>query len=210
MNYLAHLYFADNTQLSLLGNLMGDFVKGKSYNSFHPEIVKGIKLHRLIDKYTDSHLIVRQSKNRISNERRRFSGVLIDIFYDHFLAKNWTKFSDTDFFNHVHDWYKKLNSDIDCEIPENMKRITKIMHEEDWLSSYKTVGGIGSVLNRISLRVRFQNNLTGGEEELLANYQYLEDDFYEFFPQLKHYVNNMGLSESLKPKRHENSTTCCY
>ena len=171
---------------------MGDFVKGKAFDSFHPEIVRGIKLHRLIDKFTDNHSVVMQSKNRISSKRKRFAGVLIDIFYDHFLAKNWTRFSNTDFCNHIHDWYQKLNSVIDYEIPENMKKVAKKMHKEDWLSSYKTVDGIDNVLNRISLRVRFKNNLNGSVEELLANYHNLEKDFYEFFPQLRQYVDNLN------------------
>ncbi len=94
MNYLAHFFLAENTPESLLGNLLGDFVKGSAVNLYPQEIIKGIYLHRKVDSYTDSHAIVRSSKSLVCSQRRRFAGVLIDVFYDHFLAKNWREYSE--------------------------------------------------------------------------------------------------------------------
>ncbi|VAW70149.1 Acyl carrier protein phosphodiesterase [hydrothermal vent metagenome] len=89
MNYLAHLFLSEKSQDALLGNLMGDFIKGNTFEGLTKDAIHGIKLHRGVDKYTDSHSDVAQSKKRISPERRRYAGILIDVFYDHFLVKHW-------------------------------------------------------------------------------------------------------------------------
>src|SRR6476469_1163611 len=94
MNYLAHLYLADNSPESILGNLLGDFVKCQAAFNIYPiAIKKGIQLHRQVDAYTDSHAVVRESKKLISNINKRYAGIIIDVFYDHFLAKNWLTYS---------------------------------------------------------------------------------------------------------------------
>src|SRR6476661_6124760 len=118
MNYLAHLFLSEGTPESLIGNLLGDFVKGTPVNLYPEEIRKGIDLHRKVDSYTDSHAIVRSSKSLVCADRRRFAGVLIDVFYDHFLAKNWLEYSEIplrDFSRHV---YKILQDNRDI-LPES-------------------------------------------------------------------------------------------
>ena len=87
MNYLAHLYFANKTKTSLLGSILADFMKGNAHKAFDSDVIEGIRLHRQIDKFTDTHATVKLSKSRISISRRRFSGILTDIFYDHFFSK---------------------------------------------------------------------------------------------------------------------------
>lgn len=190
MNYLAHLYFSGNTQLSLLGNLMGDFVKGPSHSYTDHEIVTGIELHRRIDKFTDHHEVVKKSKNRISTERRRYAGIMVDVFYDHFLAKHWEHYSDHDFKRQIEFWYLKLGADSKVELPGRMQHALKKMTEEDWLSTYRTREGIADTIDRISRRIRFKNNLAGGGSELVENYRDLEQDFHDFFPQLICYVES--------------------
>ena len=108
MNYLAHLFLSEGTPESLIGNLLGDFVKGTAVNLYSEEIRKGIDLHRKVDSYTDSHAIVRSSKSLVSSHRRRFAGVLIDVFYDHFLVKNWLEYSEIPVPDFSLDVYKLL------------------------------------------------------------------------------------------------------
>lgn len=90
MNYLAHLYLAEDSAESILGNLLRDFLKGWNADSYCEVIQKGIQLHKKVDRYTDTHFIVHQSKTLISSQNKRYSGIIVDVFYDHFLAKNWS------------------------------------------------------------------------------------------------------------------------
>ncbi len=193
MNYLAHLFFAKNTQFSLLGNLMGDFVKGDVTGLYNTEIIDGILQHRLIDKYTDTHHIVKISKNRISKQRKRFSGILIiDIFYDHFLSVHWQKYSNENYNDTINYWYKNLNMPTAIDIPKNLQLAIQNMTQHNLLESYLTLDGIEQSVNRVSNRIRFKNNMNGGIEELTNNYKYLEKDFLIFFPQLIQYVREIN------------------
>ena len=187
MNYLAHLFLSDGTPESLIGNLLGDFVKGSIEDIYSAEIIKGIYLHRKIDSYTDSHPIFRSSKKLISVDRRRFSGIMIDVFYDHFLAKNWSNYSSItldDFANRVYQVlqeHKKI-------LPNRLKRILPDMIAYDWLASYKETTAIDRAINGLSYRIKRKNNLFGGVEELFLNYQQLQADFSLFFPELIDYT----------------------
>ena len=191
MNYLAHCYFSEASQKSLLGNLMGDFVKGKAQVYHDPEISQGIALHRA--KYTDSHPVVKRSKSRITVIRRRFSGIMVDVFYDHFLARNWVMYSDADFENQVSNWYRQLNLAMAINPPDRLLTVIKLMSAEDWLGSYINTDAISKTIDRISRRIRFPNTMHGGGVELLDNYASLENDFNEFFPELIHYVEEIKL-----------------
>ncbi|MBV6622152.1 MAG: DUF479 domain-containing protein [Rivularia sp. (in: Bacteria)] len=186
MNYLAHLFLSDGTPNSLIGNLLGDFVKGSIENIYTPEIIKGIYLHRKIDIFTDSHPIFRASKRLIGLSRRRFSGIMIDVFYDHFLAKHWLNYSNIsldDFANRVYQVLQE-NQNI---LPERLKSILPNMIAYNWLASYQETSAIDRAINGISYRIKRENNLLGGVEELLLNYQQLQTDFLMFFPELIDY-----------------------
>ena len=196
MNFIAHLYFADDTPDSLLGSLLADFVKGNSYQAFNAEIMAGIKLHRMIDKYTDFHPTVKLSKRRISKKRRRFAGVLTDIFYDHFLAKNWSRFSDTRFSWQIGRWCQGIQAASRAGIPEGFKLMLDRITLKDLLNSYRTINGIGQAVDRLSDRVRFKNSLFGGGEELVNCYHLLDKDFNHFFPQLTEYVEKIKTSKN--------------
>lgn len=186
MNYLAHLFLSDGTPESLIGNLLGDFVKGSIENIYPQQIIKGIYLHRKIDSFTDSHPIFRSSKRLISLNRRRFSGIMIDVFYDHFLAKNWSEYSNialNDFTNCV---YRILQENKNI-LPQRLKNILPDMIAYDWLASYKEGAAIDRAINGLSRRIKRQNSLFGGVEELFLNYQQLQADFSMFFPELIDY-----------------------
>ncbi len=94
MNFLAHIYLSGNDTDLIIGNFIADGIKGKKYKKFSPGIQKGILLHREIDTFTDAHPIVRQSTKRLHKNYGHYSGIIVDILYDHFLAKNWSRYSD--------------------------------------------------------------------------------------------------------------------
>ncbi len=189
MNYLAHLYLAEDSADSIIGNLLGDFVKGRLDDRYREGIVKGITTHRKVDSFTDSHELILSSKRLISAERRRFSGIIVDLGFDHFLARNWSEYSSVDlgvFTKKIYDLLK----DHENLLPDGLKSVVDRMVEEDWLGSYKELEGVGKALDRIARRFKRENNLTGAVEELVKNYKKLEENFRAFFPQLTSYVHS--------------------
>jgi acyl carrier protein phosphodiesterase len=194
VNYLAHLFLAEGTPESMIGNLLGDFVKGSAVNLYGGKIRQGIDLHRKVDSYTDSHAIVRSSKSLISPLRRRFSGVLVDVFYDHFLAKNWREYSEVPLRDFARHAYQILQENREI-LPESLQRVLPIIISRDLLSSYQEIAAIASTLTRMSARMRRTNNLAGGIEDLTVNYQQLESDFRAFFPDLISYVATCKYSD---------------
>lgn len=203
MNYLAHIFLAGDSEESLLGNIMGDFVKGAIGNGFHPGIEEGIRTHRKVDVFTDSHEIFRASKKLMSPGRRRFSGVIIDLAFDHLLSKNWASYSDTDLDSFIRNTYTLLER-RKAALPERFRLFLPRMIEEDWLGSYRTLEGTGIALDRISerLRRRFgrENKLSGAIEEIESNYRELDDNFNAFFPELISFVEDLRIADQSMPR----------
>ena len=203
MNYLAHIYLAGDSEESVLGNIMGDFVKGDIGDGFHPEIEKGIRTHRKVDVFTDSHEIFRASKRLMSPERRRFSGVVIDLAFDHLLSKNWASYSDMGLEGFIRKTYTLLDR-RKAALPERFRLFLPRMIIEDWLGSYRTLEGTGIALDRISerLRRRFlrENKLRGAIEEVESNYRELENNFNAFFPELISFVEDLRIAEQSEPR----------
>lgn len=189
MNYLAHLLLAEPTPESLIGNFLGDFVKGSVGNLYTEEIRRGIELHRKVDIYTDAHPIFRASKTLVSPERRKFAGILIDVFYDHFLANNWDRFSDTSLGDFSARFYRFMADNRDI-LPESVQLKIPLIIKYDLLQSYRNISGIEQALLRISARIKRRNNLAEGLTDLVSNYQELESDFLAFFPHLINYAQN--------------------
>lgn len=187
MNYLAHLYLADDSPEMLIGSILGDFVKGSIGNLYTPEIRNGIQLHRQVDSFTDSHDIVRQSKNIVAPPRRRFAGIMVDLFYDHFLAKQWATYSSIPLYDFSQQVYRVLLESQDI-LPNALRRILPHMIEQNWLTSYQEISHIARALNGISCRLKRQNSLLNSAEELEWNYSLFEQDFHVFFPELIKFV----------------------
>jgi len=188
MNYLAHMFLSDDTPLSMLGNFLGDFVKGSVEGKFQQEIVDGIMHHRRIDHFTDSNSIVSSSKKLISEARCRFSGIIIDVLYDHFLARNWNLYSKICFDDFIEIVYKNLYSHRKG-IPSTAELCIEKMLKEDWLRSYGSLEGIDKTFKRISERLKRKNNLCSAIEDLEMNYHVLNTHFLLFFPRL---INHLG------------------
>ncbi|MDJ0599631.1 MAG: acyl carrier protein phosphodiesterase [Crocosphaera sp.] len=199
MNYLAHLLLAENTPDSRIGNLLGDFMKGRidqENSPYSSGIIKGIKTHFKVDEFTDKHEIFKQSKKRIYQSQGRFSGVLIDIFYDHFLAKNWHLFSSEKLETFADNIYIILQKNHNI-LPERLQLILPRIILENWLVSYGKIEGITRTCQRLSKRIKRPNNCAHrgadlfeiAHHDLQQNYQELEKDFLSFFPELVKYVN---------------------
>jgi len=189
MNYLAHLYLAEDSPESLLGSMMGDFVKGAIRDRYPPKITRGIALHRKIDAYTDSHPTTRASRNLYSPARRRFAGIIVDLCYDHLLFRHWSKFSDVQldrFISHVYD----ILMTHSAMLPARLEAMVPVMIREDWLGSYRELTGVEKALNRLSARVTNGDRLLGAIEETSLHYRRLEANFLIFFPDLIHFVQH--------------------
>lgn len=183
MNYLAHLFLADDDDDSLLGALMGDFVKGPVGTEFSPRMRRAILQHRHIDSFTDQHPVVRQSKQRVSPRFRRYAPILIDMFYDHFLALFWRQYTEQSLPAFSARVYRLLN-DRQHDLPDRMLRPMHYLAHYDLLGSYQHRDGIGRALQGIESRLRRPSDLGTAIQELDANFTGLSEDFQQFFPEL--------------------------
>ena len=190
MNFLFHLYLADPSPGSLLGNLMGDFVKGPLDHSMDPVIRRGIRLHRRVDTLAHAHPLIHRSKQRIDPAYGHYRSIMVDIFYDHFLARNWERYSPVPLEEFAGDVYRLLR-DHEAELPPGLRRIAPRMMEFDWLVSYRDPGTVPLVLERISRRLRRTNPMGRGGEELLKNYPDLEGDFEDFRKEVVAFVRDL-------------------
>jgi acyl carrier protein phosphodiesterase len=183
MNYLAHLYLSFQIEKIMVGNFIADAVKGKKVLNFDFEIQKGIYLHRRIDEFTDNHPQVSISKNRIREKYRKYSGVVTDMYFDHFLAANWNNYSDVPLFQFTKHCYRTLFGYY-LIMPSRMKFILPAMAAGNWLASYSNPDNIGPALTGISSRTKFNSGIETGKEELIAYYDDFKNDFKLFFPEL--------------------------
>ena len=159
MNFLAHLYLSGNHPKIMVGNFIGDFVKGKNILArFEPEIAKGIELHRAIDYYTDLHPTVRLSKNRLRPKYRHYSGVIVDIFYDHFLARNWEKYSVVKLSDFAEQAYQLMNEN-ESILPAEVIQILPYMVRGNWLVNYAKLDGIEKALSGMSRRTAYESRI---------------------------------------------------
>jgi acyl carrier protein phosphodiesterase len=185
MNFLAHIYLSGDDPNIQLGNFMGDFVKGRNLTEqFGPEIAKGIELHRAIDAFTDKHPIVKQSKVRLREKYRHYAPVIVDIFYDHYLAKNWDKFHNTFLPDFAEQIYTMIMS-REAVLPEKVKWMMPYMIKGNWLANYARIDGIGRVLNGMSRRTPYESKMDEAVTDLQTHYSDFEKEFFEFFPQLE-------------------------
>ena len=179
----------------MLGSVLGDFVKGPLNNGvtsrYGVEATRAIALHRKIDSYTDAHTVVSVSRRRVTAERRRFAGIMIDIFYDHFLAKYWEEFHPLPLARFADDFYSIL-SRRHAELPERLQHVADSMIEFDWLGSYAHLDSIDTALNRLSRRLRRGSALVGSADELRQNYAEMESDFRRFLPDVVEFVRRNG------------------
>ena len=193
MNFLAHIYLSGDSDLIKIGNFMADGVRGNKHLELHSEIQKGIILHRTIDTFTDAHSIFRQSTKRLHANYHHFSGVIVDVFYDHFLAKNWNLYSDEKLEDYVDNFYNSLNTNHDL-LTEKAQMMKPYMIQQNWLLSYKTIDGIEKILSQMDNRIKRESNMRFSVQELRLFYKEFEDDFTIFFNDLRIHSSEKLLS----------------
>lgn len=183
MNYLAHLHLGGQRPEQLLGSLYGDFVKGRLQGHFSAEIEGAIQLHRRIDMFTDRHPLVDQALSRFSQTRRRYAGIVIDVFFDHCLARDWALYASEPLERFTGEVYRLLAAEPN--LPGRLADIAPHMAAHDWLGSYREFAVLERVLGGISRRLSRPEELAAAMDELQVLYEPLSEDFRAFYPQLQ-------------------------
>ncbi|WP_269235701.1 ACP phosphodiesterase [Flavobacterium flavigenum] len=193
MNFLAHIYLSGENDLIKIGNFMADGIRGKQFEHFPDDIQKGIILHRFIDTYTDSHDVFRQSTKRLHKKYHHYAGVIVDIVYDHFLAKNWTKYSDEKLEDFINRFYNSLHDNY-AVLTEKTQDLMPYMIERNWLLSYRTVEGIHQILTQMDRRSKNISKMQFASEELKQYYTDFEEEFTIFFEDIQYQSKQKLLS----------------
>lgn len=187
MNFLAHLYLSGESETLMIGNFIGDFVKGNRYEDYSADIQKGILLHREIDSYTDGHDVVLKSKERLRPGYHHYAPVIVDVFYDHFLSSLWLNYHPqplktfTSSFYTLTEAYKNI-------IPDRAWRMLRHMKLDDWLYQYQFVDGINRALTGMSHRTTFVSRMEEAAADLQRHYPVFQEEFIAFFPDLQNHV----------------------
>lgn len=184
MNFLAHIYLSGENDQIKIGNFIADAIKGKHFEHLSKTVQKGILLHRAIDTFTDSHPIVKISKERLHQRYKHYDGVIIDILYDHYLAKNWNDYHTTPLKQYAHNFYILLKENAEI-LPEKTKHLMPYMIANDWLYNYSFIDGIKNVLIGMNRRTNHKSQMHLAIEDLEKHYVYFEKDFTEFFENLR-------------------------
>lgn len=187
MNHLAHLFLAPNNPQARVGSLLGDFARGVVPENLPEQVRAGLYHHRAVDAFTDRHPQVIASKGLFSAQRRRFAGVALDILYDHYLLRNWKRYSHVDSGTFIDQMYQELDANSSL-MPEPMQRVTRQIVGHDWFGSYRDLENIGYALDRVAGRIRFTNAFSGIIDEIEEHDEELEYRFRQFFPELKHFA----------------------
>jgi acyl carrier protein phosphodiesterase len=184
LNFLAHALLAGEDPALLVGGVIGDWIKGPLPGVLPDDLARGVALHRAIDNHAESQPAFRRSRSRVSVERRRYAGVLVDVFYDHLLARDWAAIHHRPLDEYCDAVYRSIEFRLD-ELPVSSHPGLTMMAREDWLSSYAKIEGIADVLARMSRRARQPNPLANGEQEFLADVDGFTCDFYEWLDDMR-------------------------
>ncbi len=176
MNFLAHALLAGDEPALIVGGVVGDWIKGTLPAGLPDDLARGVALHRAIDCHADAHPAFQLSRTRVSAPRRRYAGVLVDMFYDHLLAREWAGQHRLPLREFCAEVYRLVELRLP-DFPASAHGALRMMAREDWLSSYAEVPGLADVLARMSRRARQPNPLLGGEQELLAAADGYAQDF---------------------------------
>ena len=187
MNFLAHLYLSGSSDRIKIGNFIGDYVKGKNYENYPDDIKYGILLHRKIDTFTDSHIVVKQSKDHFLKKYHKYAGVITDVVYDHFLTIHWEKYSKLNLKQFIFHAYHILLSNY-SSLPARVKQFLPFFVIYNWLGSYDSLKGLERVFDRMSEKTSLPKYSKYAIYELHNNYNQIQNDFLKFFPELIDFV----------------------
>lgn len=187
MNFLAHVYLSGENDHIKIGNFMADGIHGKNFDEFPIDVQRGIRLHREIDSFTDFHPVFRQSKHRLHERYGHYSGVIMDIFYDHFLAKNFSKYSEIPLEEFVQNFYNVLDEHFDI-LTDRFKNILPILKKENWFLLYSSIEGLAHILYMMDRRTKLRSKMQFSIEELKLFYTEFETEFTLFFAEVEAFV----------------------
>lgn len=193
MNYFAHLYLSQPTTASTVGNLLGDFAKGVDLNELPAAVSNGLQNHRAVDRFTDSHPVVKDLIRSFSTQRRRFAGIALDVYFDHLLMKHWAAFDDRELERVIQSCYHHMQTGQSLMPSTRMISTTSKMVTHDWFGSYRDIESIGHALDRIASRIRFRNDFDNAIEDIKQNQQAIEQGFLAFFPELVDHIHFLKL-----------------
>jgi acyl carrier protein phosphodiesterase len=188
MNFLAHIYLSGESKEIIIGNFIADAVRAVDYTSFSPGVIEGIKLHHKIDHFTDTHHIVTQSKQRLRSKYGKYSSVIVDIYYDHFLAVDWSRYSNIPLQQFASQVYELMSQNLEL-FPSKVHQFLPYMISEDWLSGYANLEGIHDTLVGMSRRATFNSKMEQSLEDLKNDYVLYQEEFRLFFPELQAFVS---------------------
>ena len=192
MNFLAHLYLSRHNDELMIGNFIADSVKGSSLSAYSPGIAKGIRMHRAIDSFTDSHPVFLNSVRRLRPRYHKYSGVIVDIYYDHFLARNWEQHA----VDSLSEFTRKIHALLRANhhlFPPRSKHFMNYMFANEIPIPYATISGIEKVLQGMSRRAKFESGMDQAGKELLEWGTEFESEFNSFMPDVKEFTKQFNL-----------------
>ncbi len=189
MNFLAHAYLSGDDPEVMVGNFIGDFIKGKKYGVLPQGLQKGVLLHRAIDEYTDSHNIVGESKNRLRQKYRHYAGVIVDVIYDHLLATNWQNYNTKSLLDFTTGLYERIDAHRSI-LPDRFNYVFDYMKRDNWLYHYAHIDGIDRALSGMARRTKFDSKMDEAVIDLKKHYSEFTDEFQEFFPDIEAFVKD--------------------
>jgi len=187
MNFLAHLYLSGENEEVITGNFIADHVKGDSVMKYSDGIQSGIRLHREIDAFTDSHPVFLKTRERLNGNYRKYAGVVADMFYDHFLSADWKTYSDES----LEGFTDRMHSIIIKRfpvLPDKSQRFIAYMKKFNWFTGYGTFEGLGRALNGMAIRTPFKSGMENAVQDLKAHYHLYREEFQQFFPEIIDYT----------------------
>jgi acyl carrier protein phosphodiesterase len=188
MNFLAHILLSGSKEGVVMGNYVGDFIKGRLTDertaNWNPDYVTGLKLHRFIDFFTDHHEVVREATHKAALSQGKLAGIVMDIYFDYFLAKHFDRFSTEPLHVYTRNAYALIDRNKSL-IPEHMVQMVAAMIRQDWLMSYATLDGVDLTFSRLSRRATYLLPLRNAMLELKENEDFYSDKFFTFFPELQ-------------------------
>lgn len=183
MNFLAHIYLSFDDPQITLGNFFADHIRGNKFQHFPMMVQNGILLHREIDTFTDSHEVPKKSSKRLHKNYSHYSRVIVDIFYDHFLAKNWNSYSNVPLKAYVSNFYDLLEANFSL-LPVGTQKMMPYMVADDWLYNYSNLDGISRVLDGMNRRTQNRSKMNFAIVDLEEHYVDFEHEFTTFFKEL--------------------------
>jgi acyl carrier protein phosphodiesterase len=192
LNYLAHIHLAHATETSLLGNFLGDFVKGAQILTLDEDLQQGVRLHRKIDSFTDRHTSVVALKKQFPSSLRRMSGVILDVYFDHLLCHHWSLYCGEAMDEVLAEFYQQLTS-RSVPVENRFATVRSSLLNSKWLQNYRQrsgfVGACYQIEKRLGNRIQFAAQ---ADQYMAINHDVVEQQFMTFYPQLMQYSHSIA------------------